>query len=200
MRRMIEGDERAFERFSDEYIPLVYRFASRRLRGDRELTRDLVQSTVCKAIAKLHTFRGEAALATWLCACCRNEIAAHFRRAGRWRREVELTGDEVGSEIAPFPTPSEGPEGALLRKERSELVHLALDALPPRYGQALEWKYLENLPVKEIARRLEVGPKAAESLLTRARHSFRDGFARLARGVPKGGEPDVAQRRTVLQP
>jgi DNA-directed RNA polymerase specialized sigma24 family protein len=52
-----------------------------------------------------------------------------------------------------------------------------LDQLPTRYGDALEWKYGEGLSVKEIATRLGVGPKAAESLLTRARQAFRDAFA-----------------------
>ena len=55
-----------------------------------------------------------------------------------------------------------------------------LDGLPARYGDALEWKYVEGLPVVEIAARLAVSPKAAESLLTRAREAFRDAFATLA--------------------
>ena len=37
----------------------------------------------------------------------------------------------------------------------------------------LEWKYVDGLPVQEIAQRLAIGPKAAESLLTRAREAFR---------------------------
>ena len=62
-----------------------------------------------------------------------------------------------------------------------------MDPLPPRYGDALEWKYIHGLTVKEIAALLEVGPKAAESLLTRARQAFRDGFGSLGRGLAEGG-------------
>ena len=64
------------------------------------------------------------------------------------------------------------------------MVHAALDALPPRYGRILEWKYLDNLAVKEIANRMNLRPKAAESLLTRARNSFRKTYARLQGGTP----------------
>ncbi len=71
----------------------------------------------------------------------------------------------------------EDPDDHLRRKEIVHYVHTVLDRLPERYGKALEWKYIDGLPVKEIAARLEVGPKAAESLLTRARQAFRDGFA-----------------------
>lgn len=164
---MIAGDQAAFASFAQDYIPAVYRFAQRRL-GDRELTREIAQVTVCKAIANLRSFRGEAGLITWLCACCRNEIAAHYRRLGH-TREVPMT-DGILETTAP------GPEQALLGKERANLVHAALDALPPRYSQALEWKYVDRLSVDEIAARLAVGPKAAESLLTRARQSFRKVF------------------------
>ena len=57
-----------------------------------------------------------------------------------------------------------------------------LDHLPPRYGHALEWKYIEGLSVDEVARRLGLGYKAAESLLTRARQAFREGFASMMTG------------------
>ena len=179
VRRMIAGDESAFEVFADDYIPALYRFAANRLGGDRELTGDLVQTTICKAIAKLSTFRGEAALMTWLCACCRNEIAGHFRKKMRPIREVDLEAVEESSAAELGAAAPEGPESEVLRSETSRLVHVALDALPPHYGKVLEWKYLENLPVKEIATRLELGPKAAESLLTRARQAFRKAHARL---------------------
>lgn len=190
VKRMIAGDEAAFEEFADDYIPALYRFAQRRL-TDRELTRDIVQETVCKAIGKLATFRGEAGLMTWLCACCRNEIAAHFRRAsrrrGRTATEVELDEEAAATVSASNPGVLEGPERTLLRKETGELVHVVLDTLPPHYSQALEWKYLDHLSVKEIASRLRVRPKAAESLLTRARHSFRNGYKRIASNVDAEG-------------
>ncbi len=195
---MLAGDESAFEEFCDGYIPLVYRFAQRRL-GDRELTRDVVQETVCKAIGKLATFRGEAGLATWLCACCRNEIAAHYRRRGGAAEAVELT-EEIVATRAFNPGDPDGPEEALLRRERTNLVHVALDALPPRYSQALEWKYVDRLSVQEIADRLSVGPKAAESLLTRARQAFRDGYRHLAAGMEMSlGEIGTTRQAKVAQ-
>ena len=179
VRLMIAGDERAFEEFSDTYLPALFRFALNRLGGDRELTREMVQSTVCKAIAKLASFRGEAALMTWLCACCRTEIATHYRGEMRAPRQVELVDELVVYETTLSQAHPFGPEETFERKEDAELVHLALDQLPSHYGKALEWKYLDNLSVKEIAKRLSLGPKAAESLLTRARQSFRDRYGSL---------------------
>ncbi len=187
VRLMLAGDEAAFEEFSDHHIPALYRYASRRLAGDRELIREIVQGTLCKAIAKLSTFRGEAALTTWLCACCRNEIAAHFRRRHWMPREVDVLESEETAAAELDGARPEGPEGQYLRKEAGEVVHQALDALPSHYGKALEWKYIENLPVKEIAHRLDLGLKAAESLLTRARQAFREEYGRLVLPISTSG-------------
>ncbi|MEA2560307.1 MAG: polymerase sigma-70 factor, subfamily [Acidobacteriota bacterium] len=174
VERMLAGDEAAMEEFADEYFSGLYRFALSRLGGDTELTREVVQTTVCKALAKLGTFRGEAPLLGWLCACCRNEIRMGFRKKQRQPRVVELE-EDIASDRDP-------PEGALARKEEVRHVHAALDLLPPRYARALEWKYVERLSVKEIAERLRVGAKAAESLLTRARQAFREGYEQVRLG------------------
>ena len=173
VRRMVAGDEEAFREFADVYIPRLHRFAMNRLQHDRELAQEMVQATVVKAIDKLETFRGEAALMTWLCACCRTEIAMHFRREGRGGPSVEFDEAAGATSSSWGPGPIGAPEAELLRSDASRRVHEALDQLPPHYGRALEWKYLDELSVVEIAARLEVGPKAAESLLTRARNAFR---------------------------
>lgn len=173
--RMLAGDEAAFERFAEEYYPGLYRFVAGRLRQP-ELARDIVQTAACKAMAKLGSYRGEAPLFTWLCAIGRTEIALHYRGKSRSPRTVELA-------EATMPPGPASPEAPVLRRETRALVHQALDGLPSSYGRALEWKYMEGVPVKEIARRLEVSPKAAESLLTRARNAFRDGYQQLTKVV-----------------
>jgi RNA polymerase sigma-70 factor (ECF subfamily) len=171
IERMLAGEEAAFETFGERYFRAVYRFAFARLDGDRDLTREVVQTAMTKALSKLDTYRGDAALLTWLCACCRNEILMHFRKRRTAPADVELVDEPVSG----FDPQSPGnPESGLLKRERSHQVHMALDALPANYAQALEWKYLDRLSVNEIAWRLGMGPKAAESLLTRARQAFRN--------------------------
>jgi RNA polymerase sigma-70 factor (ECF subfamily) len=182
--RMLDGDEAAFDAFVDEYYPRLFRFALPRLDGDREVAQDVVQGTFEKVIPKLSRYRGEAALFTWLCSFCRFEIAAYWRKAGRREREVELAEDApaVRAALDSLAMGQDAPGVELERKELARLVRVVLDHLPLHYSQALEWKYLRGLPVNEIARRMGSSPKAAESLLTRARQAFRDGFAELGGG------------------
>jgi RNA polymerase sigma-70 factor (ECF subfamily) len=180
-RRMLSGDERAFHEFFDRHFRGLFRFALSRLGQDEDAAEEIAQATLCKAIRKLGTYRGEAALFTWLCTFCRHEISAYYRRQGVVATQVDLVEDlpEIRAALESLGTELDDPGAALDQKELGRLVQITLDQLPGRYGSALEWKYLEEMSVKEIAVRLDLSPKAAESLLTRAREAFRDGFRTL---------------------
>lgn len=184
-RRMLQGEERAFNDFFDGYFPGLYRFALTRLDYNEDAAEEVAQAAICKAISKIGTYRGEAALFTWLCTFCRYEISAHFRRNRKTLQQIDLIEDqpEVRAALESIGALLEGPEQALDRNEIGRLVQVTLDRLPANYGNALEWKYLEGQSVKEIAARLELSPKAAESLLTRAREAFRDAFTALTQGT-----------------
>jgi RNA polymerase sigma-70 factor (ECF subfamily) len=72
------------------------------------------------------------------------------------------------------------------QQERVELVRLiqvALDRLPPNYGNVLEWKYIDGFSVREIAARMELGTEATQSLLARAKRAFCDVYATMAESL-----------------
>jgi len=176
--RLLAGDDSAFEEFFTDYFPRLYRFARARLAGNEDAAEEVVQSTLIRAVRKLDTYRGEAAMFTWLCTLCRREITAWLERSGK-RSTVSLVEDHPETRAALdalASCASDDPETALGRRELSRLVQVTLDHLPARYGDALEWKYIQGLSVDEIADRLGLGYKATESLLTRARQAFREGF------------------------
>jgi RNA polymerase sigma-70 factor (ECF subfamily) len=181
-RRLRTGDESAFEAFFAEFFPRLYRFARIRLGGDENAAEEVAQTTLIKALAKVGTYRGEAALFTWLCTFCRHEIAAWFERNAKDARLVSAD-DSAETRVvleAIALLSQDDPEQEYERRELSRLVQATLEHLPQRYGEALVWKYLEDIDVEEIGGRLGVGYKAAESLLTRARQAFRDAFAPMA--------------------
>jgi RNA polymerase sigma-70 factor (ECF subfamily) len=184
VRDMLAGDERAFERFFDGFFPRLYRFALRRLGGDEDAAEEVAQAAICKGIRRLDTWRGEAALFTWLCTIGRREIHDRVSRGRPGGRTVELVEDrdDVRAALESLRVSPESPVDALLRHDLVRLVWVALDRLPARYGRVLEWKYIEDRPVRDIAARLDVSEKAAESLLTRSRDAFRDAFDALLDG------------------
>ncbi|MFO1378568.1 MAG: RNA polymerase sigma factor [Steroidobacteraceae bacterium] len=182
-RRVLAGDEAAFRALFEGQFARLYRFALARVGGDAALAEDIVQQTFCRAIEHLDAYRGEAALYTWFCQICRNIIVDHWRARGREAATVVPLEDrpEVRAIIETLEAPAIlGPETEVWRRDLRRLVQATVDALPERYGDVLEWKYVEGLSVADIATRLAVSVKAAESLLGRARTAFRDGIVAMA--------------------
>jgi len=193
-QRMLQGEGEAFDEFFSAHFPGLFRFAMSRMSRDADAAEEVTQAALCKAITKLESYRGEASLFTWLCTFCRHEISAYYRQVRRQPQPAGLADESLevrGALESLWVVALEDPENAVEREEISDRVHAVLDHLPARYASALEWKYIDGLPVAEIAQRLELGLKAAESVLTRARQAFRDGYASLAAaGRPPIPEPE----------
>ena len=198
VKRLLARDREAFNAFFDGYFPRLYRFARTRLGGDPDTTKEIVQVTLTKAIRKLGSYRGEAALFTWLCTICRNEIADHRERVARDRKHVVLTEDapDIRAAVEAVAAPeSDDPESNFRRLEATRLIQVALDQLPARYGNALEWKYVYGYSVEEIAAKLGIGLEATQSLLARAKRGFQEVYATLTSDVvggATGGGPPAA--------
>jgi RNA polymerase sigma-70 factor (ECF subfamily) len=176
-KRLLAGDERAFRELFDDCFPKLYRFALARLNGNRDEATDAVQQTFCKAFEHLDSYRGEASLYGWMCQICRNVITDLARRRQREHTHVCLLEDDAAIQgiLESLSAPgADEPEQQASRADVARLIQATLDCLPGHYGDVLEWKYVDGLSVKEIATRLAIGPKAAESILTRARVAFRE--------------------------
>lgn len=186
VKQLLAGDERAFDRFFEDNFARLYRFAIPRLTDDPDGAREVVQITLTRALRKIHTYRAESALFTWLCAICRNEISDWLSRQGRYRDHIVLVEDfpEVQAAVDSFQAPLEdSPERHYQRVEGMRLIQVALDRLPAKYGNVLEWKYVEGHSVKEIAARLEIGTEATQSLLARAKRAFADVYTSMTDAV-----------------
>ncbi len=186
VNQLLAGNQRAFDRFFDENFARLYRFALVRLGDDPDAAREVAQITLSKAVRKLSTYKGEAALFTWLCSICRNETSDWLAKQGRYRQHVVLTEDfaEIRAAVESLESPREfSPEQHYRRVELLRLIQVALDNLPPRYGDILEWKYIEGQTTREISQRVNLGVEATQSLLARARRAFADAYSSLTDGL-----------------
>jgi RNA polymerase sigma-70 factor, ECF subfamily len=184
-RGVIAGRREAFEQLFTIYFPRLYRFALVRTRYDEDLAEEVAQATLCKGLDKLRGYRGEASLFTWLCTLCRHELGLHYARSQR-AASLEQIEEMPALRAALESLEADGasPEQQAARDQIARCVRATLDFLPARYAQVLEWKYTHGESVRQIGLRLTLSDKAVESLLTRARAAFRDGFAAYARSCP----------------
>lgn len=191
-KRLLRGDEQAFSQFFDENFARLYRFVLARVRHDEAVAADIAQAALSRGLSKIGSFRAESALFTWLCTIARREIIDWARRNARYREHIVLTEDlpEVRAAVDSLLAPAaEDPNRIVQQQELARLVHVALDHLPPHYGDALEWKYIQGDSVKEIADRLALSPEAAQSLLARAKRAFQEVYGTLAQPVMEEAKP-----------
>jgi RNA polymerase sigma-70 factor (ECF subfamily) len=190
--RLLAGDRAAFDAFFNDYYPKLYRFVKRRLPRDPATAEDIAQGTLCRALESLRSFRGEAALMTWLCTLCRREMSARWRETRAFADAPELAEDdpEIRAALESLLAGEVDPLQASTRAQVRETIRTALDYLPAPYADVLEWKYVLEMSVADIAARLGRSAKATESLLTRARDAFREAFV-LLRGAPGDGATHI---------
>ena len=181
-RKLLDGDERVFKAVFDDYFPRLYRFVIPRVSGNAEEARDIVQQSFCKAVERLDSYRGEASLYGWMLQICRNTLIDRVRREAARPQQVMFSGQDEALEsiVEALRAPeNEQPEQRAARLDLLRVIEATLDYLPSHYGSVLEWKYVEGNTVKEIAAKLDVAPKAAESLLSRARSAFREAIVEI---------------------
>ncbi len=117
VKRLLAGEEKAFNQFFDDNFARLYRFVLARTSHDEETSAEIVQAALSKALRKIRTYRGEAALFTWLCVIARNELVDWSRRNAGYAKHVVLTEDlpEIRAAVDSFLAPTARRAGQALR-------------------------------------------------------------------------------------
>jgi RNA polymerase sigma factor (sigma-70 family) len=152
-----------------------------RITKNREDAEDAMQDAWMKAFVHIDTFEGRAAFATWFTRIAIN-CALMIIRKRRGRIELSLT-DGPSDETSGIPVivePSHGPEEQCLRREKAAFVRQAMKRLPASLGAALQFQYVHEMSIQDIAATLGITVSAAKSRLTRARHKLREPLSRAA--------------------
>lgn len=179
----------AFQCLCERYLPSVWRYVCSRVDGDEHLTEDIVSETVLALVRTVALSETDPQSEIknpggWLRTVAHNKIQDHYRAAARVRHLIDG---------ARHDTPSAGerddPAKHQETKERRAEIRAVMDGLSDQFRTALEWKYLENLSVREIARRWQTTEKAVESILFRARRDFRSELDRLDKQDKQGNSP-----------
>jgi RNA polymerase sigma-70 factor (ECF subfamily) len=186
------GDERAVSEFVARYGDRLYNFVYQRVGRRQEDAEDITYDTFLAATQAAVAFRGEASVFTWLCGIARRKIAGHFRAASRCSRAPRdrLIAMEDCRELR---SETGDPYEIAERKEsRVELVRRVVAGLRDAEAEVLILKYVMEMDVREIAQAIGRTAKAAESLLSRARDSFRRAYAEGLRRYEAGPQGAIA--------
>ena len=147
----------------DRALPQVYGYLLSRS-GDRAVAEDLTAETFFAAVDAVRRDTPTAVSAPWLIGVARHKLVDHWRRRAR---------DEQGLRAVSAEAAVEDPWDVRLDAltARSTLARLG-----PHHRAALTLRYLDDLPVPEVAKILDRTVHATEALLVRARTAFRRAY------------------------
>ena len=143
----------------DRALPEVYGYLLTRC-GQRAVAEDLTAETFLAAV-RAEADGGGPTTVGWLMGTARHKLVDHWRRRER---------EEHGLRSMPGGATTEDPWDAELDALRAADV---LDRLSPAHRAALTLRYLDDLPVPQVAALLGRTLHATEALLVRARGAFR---------------------------
>jgi RNA polymerase sigma-70 factor (ECF subfamily) len=140
---------------------------------DRAEAEEAVQEAYVKAFAALPTFRGDAALSTWLTRIVVNEALERKRSAGRRLRHLERQGvafiDAYREALMRGSEPDPSPEQQVMRAELARLVETAIGRLPEAFRAAFVLREIEGLSAAETAASLRITEATVRTRVHRAR-------------------------------
>ena len=150
-------------------LPHVYGYLLSRC-GSVSLAEDLTADTFMAAVAAARQPdpRPPDITVAWLVGVARHKLADHWRRSVREQRTMAAAGPAAADAL-------DDPWDEWLD---TDAAYAALRCLNAHQRAALTLRYLDGLPVAEVARHLGRSARATETLLARARTALRAVYER----------------------
>jgi RNA polymerase sigma factor (sigma-70 family) len=167
---VLAGRPGAFERLVRQYQGLCWHIVQRMVRNPED-ARDLCQETFLRVHQRLHQYRFDSPLKSWIGRVAYHIALRHLEHKripvlepaddGEFSRAVENISDDVDL------------ESEYTQDETAQLLHAAIESLPPLQRTLLTLYHLDEIPIPEIARITGLASGTIKSHLFRSRLRLR---------------------------
>jgi RNA polymerase sigma-70 factor (ECF subfamily) len=188
LSRLQSGDERALSDLADAYGTKIYQLAFRYLRN-KEDAEEVTQDVLFKVYRKVGSFRGDAAISSWIYRITFNAAMSRLRTAQYQRSQEDdrqLASDDADSTKPVRPEIADWTDMADERVLRSQLrrrVYSAILALPAIYRAPVMLRDIQGMSTEEASAMLRVKDQTLKSRLHRGRLILRKQLADFAGGL-----------------
>lgn len=170
--KILTGNPQAVSDFYKEYSEKIFRYLNNRL-PSHEDAQELTNDVFLEAIDSLNFLNKEENLGAWLFKIAHNKMVDYYRK--RKIKSLLLSQipylEIIAKEISQ-------PEFQFEKNRVRDRIEQTFLELSDSYRKILRLHYEEEIPVKDIAIRLDTSFKATESLLYRARRQFQIAYER----------------------
>ena len=167
IKRILAGDSKAVIEFYRFYSPKILSYLSKKLPRFED-AEDLTNDVFLEAIDSLSLLKKEDNIRAWLYKIANNKMVDFYRKKKiksillSQAPFLQIVADEISQ-----------PEFQFDKNKLQERIELAFHNLSLKYQKILRLHYERKISVKEISRIFNLSFKATESLLFRARQSFK---------------------------
>ena len=169
--RTQNGDTDAFNPIVRRYWERIYNLIYRRVHH-HETAEDLCQEVFLKAWQALPNFKKESVLYSWLYQIAVNCSVDFFRKQNK---QIVFACAELphnADDVLQMTQTQSPPDEVLEKEEIGHILHKNLRQLPSCQRRAFRLHYLDELPIKEIASRLNRSESTIKANLYHARQNL----------------------------
>jgi RNA polymerase sigma-70 factor (ECF subfamily) len=163
----MDKSEEKFSRIYDDYVEKIYRFVFLRV-SSKELAQDLTSETFAKG---WESYRqnpdGIENPRAFLYKIAKNLVIDHYRE----KSKLPIAHADISA--IQHADPKINLEKQAMLASDMEGVRKAIGGLNEDYQNAIIWRYLEDLPIKEVSQLLDRSEEATRVLLHRAMKELR---------------------------
>lgn len=158
------GEDLAFEHVVQRYQGKLFAYIMR-LMNHRDEAHDITQDVFLKAYKHIQRFDTERKFSSWIYRIAHNESVKWLKKKTRAKVESLENHVENGFQLAD----ATNTEKEYIREEDAVKVRDAIDALPEKYKEVMEMRYLEQQSYEEISKRLDKPINTVGTLINRAK-------------------------------
>lgn len=168
IERTLSGDRSAFSDLVMRYQDRLYS-SMLGVTGCAEEAEDVVQDAFVRAFVKLESFQQSSQFFTWLYRIAFNTALSRHRKR---RSKISLDQTREATGLEPIDL-ADAPDEPMMRRERVEMVRLAMAQLSEEHRTILVLREMEDNPYETIADILEISIGTVRSRLSRARYQLK---------------------------
>lgn len=165
IQAVASGEQAAFKMLYAGYADKVYNTALSYSKSTED-AEEITQDVFVKIFKSAASFKGDAALSTWIYRIAVNTSLNYLKKKKRFSlfQNTFRTAESIEFEH---------PGVLLENKENVAMLYKAMEYLPDTQKTAFILSYIEELPRQKVADIMETSLKAVESLLQRAKKNMR---------------------------
>lgn len=171
VEQAIKGDQDAYKELMDKYQKPLYYHVLKMVKN-HEQVEDLVQEAFMKAFNNLNSYNTNYAFSTWLYRITTNHTIDYLRKKKLKTTSMDQPVKTRDGEMEIQISNDAETDRDIIRKERKEIIHNAIDDLPKKYRRVIEMRHLQELSYQEIADQLDLPLGTIKAHIFRARETL----------------------------